>query len=168
MRLMKGCTRLVILTETVAIKIALPFRPFAPFGIILRAFLKGELRGKLKKYNGNLIRLAVRVATIAGIDANRREIRLSREHPEYPIAPVLRSYLWGFVIVMVRGEPIEELSEPWGGKISLPAHLQESDLFYHRNTCHIEGKFYFIDYGSPTADEVLSLLFGKHGQKFVT
>lgn len=159
MHITQGCTRIVILTRTQAIKIALPLRPFAPFVILLRHFLRGDLQGKLQKHNGNLIRLALRIVTVAGISANRREMRISREHPEHPIAPVLRSYLWGLVIVMARGEPIEEPSEPWSGRCSLPFHLQESDIFNHPNTCRFGSDLRLIDYGDPSADEVLPLLF---------
>ncbi len=155
MRFKQGCTRLVILTETMAIKIALPLRPFLPFFILAREFLTGELRGKLKKHNGNLIRLAIRIATIGGIDANRREMRIYREHPEYPIAPILRSYLWGFVIVMVRGEPVENLLSSWGHRSSLPLRLRDSDIFYVANVCRFGTELRFVDYGDPSADEVL-------------
>ena len=155
MRLKQGCTRLVILTETMAIKIALPFRPFLPFFILVREFFKGELQGKLKKHNGNLIRLAIRVATIGGIDANRREMRIYREHPEYPIAPILRSYLRGFVIVMPRGEPVGDVSDSWGRQSLLPLRLRDSDIFYATNVCRFGNELRFVDYGDPSADEVL-------------
>jgi hypothetical protein len=112
MRFRSGCTRLVILTETVAIKIALPFSgPFMICKAVLRAFLRGELRAKLKKHEGNLARLAARVVTIAGIQSNRREMRISREHPEYPIAPVLKSYFWGFIIPICSIRTISVASE---------------------------------------------------------
>lgn len=162
MRLTKGTTRLVILTKTLAIKIAFPFRPFAPVAMVVRALRKGDLREKLKKNSGNLARVTARSVAISSIDANRREIRISREHPEYPIALVLRSYLWGFVIVMTRGEPIENSSNPWGDRqCLLPMRLQESDLFLPCNTCRIEENLRFVDYGSPLTDEILPLLFGR-------
>lgn len=167
MRFKKGCTRWVILTATEAFKIALPFRPFVPIRIVFDSFLKGELRGKLKKHNGSLIRTALRFATIAGIEANRREMRITREHPEYPIAPVLRSYLWGFVIVMARGEPIEELPKSWGDKFSLPDYLHETDLFYLSNICRVGGELRLIDYGDPSADLVLPMLFGGRNQAVI-
>ncbi|MFA6077707.1 MAG: hypothetical protein WC724_01670 [Candidatus Paceibacterota bacterium] len=161
MRFTQGCTRLVILTETIAIKIALPFRPFIPFIIVIQAILRGDLKRKLEKHNGNLLKVLVRCMTIAGIDANRREMRISTMYPEYPIARVLRSYLWGFVIVMTKGEQIAESLEPWViNQLSLPDHLQKSDLFKNDNTCCIDGRFHFVDYGDPSADEVLPLLFG--------
>ena len=159
MHITQGCTRIVILTRVLAIKIALPLRPLAPFTILLRHFLRGDLQGKLRKHDGNLIRFALRIMTTAGIEANRREIRISREHPEYPVAPVLRSYLWGFVIVMARGEPIEKSSEPWSSRRPLPFHLQESDIFYPHNTCRFGSALRLIDYGDPSAEEVLPLLF---------
>jgi len=134
--------------------------------IVLKAFKRGALRRKLQIHRGNLIWNAVRAATIGGIDSNRREIRISREHPEYPIAPVLRSYLWGFVIVMARGEPIDESFTLWDNRFSLPDHLQESDLFYNHNTCRFGSALRFIDYGDPTAEEVLPLLFGESNKRF--
>lgn len=161
MHVKAGCTRVVILTETTAIKIAVPLSgPFLMLRIVLSALLKGELRAKLKKHEGNLTRLALRTGTIGGIESNRREIRISREHPEYPIAPVLRSYLGGFVIVMARGEPVDDVPNSWNRKSSLPIRLQDTDLFYSQNIGRIKGKLSFIDYGDPTADEVLPLLFG--------
>lgn len=160
MQIKAGCTRVVILTQTSAIKIALPFSgPFITLKIVLKALLKGELLAKLKKHSGNLTQLAVRVSTIGGIDSNRREIRISREHPEYPIAPVLRSYLWGIVIVMQRGEPVEELPELWNSQFSLPARFQHTDLFLPNNLGRIGGKLRFIDYGDSSADEILPLFF---------
>lgn len=158
MRIVNGCTRLVVLTKTKAIKIAFPLSPLAPFRIVLQAWWKGELGRKTQAYRGDLIRIALRVATIGGIDSNRRELRLSREHPEYPIAPVLRSYLWGYVIVMARGDPIEENCKPWTVRVQLPAKLQESDVFCSRNTCRIEGVLRLVDYGDPSAEEVLPFL----------
>ena len=159
MHIKQGCTRLVILTETLAIKIALPLRPFLPFFILAREFLNGGLKKKVKKHNGNLIRLAIRIATIGGIDANRREMRIYREHPEYPIASVLRSYVWGFVIVMPRGEPIKDLSESWGNQALLPPRLRDSDVFYSANVCRFGNELRFIDYGDPSADEVLPAFY---------
>lgn len=167
MHITQGCTRIVILTRTLAIKIALPLRPLAPFTILLHHFLRGDLQGKLRKHDGNLVRLALRIMTTAGIEANRREIRISREHPEYPVAPVLRSYLWGFVIVMARGEPIEKSSEPWSGQRLLPFHLRESDIFYPHNTCRFGSAFRLVDYGDPSADELLPLLFDEPSKGFV-
>lgn len=157
MRIEQGCTRLVILTETAAIKVALPFRPFLPLFILAREFFNGGLRGKLKKHNGNLIRLAIRVATFGGIAANRREMRIYREHPEYPVAPILRSYLGGFVIVMARGEAVGTVPDPWGNRASLPSRLRDSDFFYARNVCRFGNELRLIDYGDPSADEILPL-----------
>lgn len=152
---------MVILTETTAIKIALPLSGvFLMLRIILGALLKGELWAKLKKHEGNLTRLAVRTGTIGGIESNRREMRIFREHPDYPIAPVLRSYLGGVVIVMARGEPVDDVPQHWNRQPSLPARLQDTDLFYSQNVGRINGRLNFIDYGDPTADEVLPLLFG--------
>ncbi len=160
MRIKNGCTRMVILTKTSAIKIAFPLRPFRPFGIILENLLSGELRGKLGKHHGNLLQLLVRIVTFGGIDANRRELRLSREHPEYPIMPVMRSYLGGFVIVMARGEPHEQPGDQWGSRVALPSHLRDADLFYTCNSGWYDGRLRFFDYGDPTAEEILPLLCG--------
>lgn len=162
MRFRQGCTRLVILTETMAIKVALPFRPFLPLFIFFRELLKGELRGKLRRYRGNLIRLAVWSATVGGIVANRREMRISREHPEYPIAPVLRSYLWGFIIVMGRGEPAGDVPDSKWRVGFLPARLRESDMFYPTNWGIFGNKLLFVDYGDPSADEILAALATNH------
>ena len=162
MRFEQGCTRIVVLTETMAIKIALPFRPFLPIFILIREFFRGELQRKLKKHRGNLVWFAIRVATIGGIVANRREMRISREHPEYPIAPVLRAYFWGFIIVMPRGESDGRVLDSLCHWESLPAHVKESDLFSPANRCRFGNRFLFIDYGDPSADEALAAFAANH------
>lgn len=154
-----GCTRVVILYNTIAIKIALPFRPLAPLFIIFNEIMKGTLRNKLNKYEGGIFQIVMRVVFTGGVDSNRREIRISQEHPEYPIARVLRSYLGGYIIVMIRGEEIKMSYCPWDIDGSLPKNIRESDLFYPRNSCRIGKKYYFVDYGDPSAEEILQLLF---------
>lgn len=161
-----GCTRIVVLTETVAIKIALPmFSSLMTIWIVIDAFIKGELSAKLKKYEGNILRIAVRVLTNVSIDANRREIRISREHPEYPIASVLRSYLWGMVIVMRRAESVKSLPDSWENQLSFQKLFPQSDLLNPKNVGLINGRLCIIDYGNPTADEILAILFRKHSGK---
>lgn len=161
-----GCTRVVILTEEVAIKIALPmFSSLMTVWITFDAFIKGELLAKLKKYEGNLLRIAVRVLTNASIDANRREIQISREHPEYPIAPVLRSYFRGMVIVMQRAEPVKTLPDSWENQLSFQKLFPQSDLLSPKNVGLIDGRLCVIDYGNPTADEILAALFERHRDK---
>lgn len=161
-----GCTRVVILTETAAIKIALPlFSLFMTIWVALGALVRGELSVKLKKYEGNIFRIAVRVLTTGSIDANRREMRIYREHPEYPIAPVLNSYLRGMIIVMQRAEPIKSLPDSWSSQLLFQKRFPQSDVLSTKNIGLIDGKLCVIDYGNPSADEVLSALFEKHRDK---
>lgn len=161
-----GCTRVVILTETVAIKIALPmFSSLMTIWIAIESLVKGELFLKLKKYEGNILRITARVLTNVSIDANRREIRISREHPEYPIAPVLRSYFWETIIVMQRAEPVKNLPASWNNQLSFQKRFPQSDLLSVKNVGLIDGKLCVIDYGNPTADEILAVLFEMHRDK---
>lgn len=160
MRITAGCTRLVILTETAAIKIAIPANPLLPFFLALRALLQGELRQKLRKHRGGLIRFTARVVTNSGISANRREIRLSKKYAGFPIAPVLASYCWGAVIVMLRGEHVRRLPHEWDARMRLPAALRITDLFEIKNAGRFGEEIRFIDYGHPTAESILPFLFG--------
>lgn len=161
-----GCTRVVVITETVAIKIALPlFSLFMTIWVALGTLIKGELSAKLKKYEGNILRITARVLTNVSIDANRREIRISREHPEYPIAPVLRSYFRGMVIVMQRAEPVKSLPASWNNQLSFQTLFPQSDVLSVKNVGLIDGRLCVIDYGNPTADEILAALFERHRDK---
>lgn len=154
-----GYTRVVILINDVVIKVAFPFRPFVLFYLVYNEIMKGTLCSKLKKYEGDILNRIIRTVFTGGIDANRREIRISREHPEYPIAHVLQSHLGGFILVMTRGESIEEKDiKPWKLLCLLPKHIREADLFYPRNGCRIAGTYLFCDYGDPSAEEILPLL----------
>ncbi len=153
-----GCTRTVFLTETRAIKVAVCFGPLQPVLVVIREAYRGSLLAKLRKYKGNLTRIAIRSATLGGLDANRREARMYREHPEYPIAPVLRSYLWGFVIVMARGGCSGEGSTLRARSGTLPQRFREADIFYPENMGVFDGESKFLDYGDPGAEEILTAL----------
>ena len=63
---------------------------------------------------------------------------------------------------MQRGESVKELPEPWCTQFSSLACLPQTDLFHPNNIGYIGGKLHFIDYGDPSADEILPLLFGEH------
>ncbi|MDD3531183.1 MAG: hypothetical protein PHV99_01130 [Candidatus Pacebacteria bacterium] len=144
----------------VVVKIAFPIRPLVPFYILLRAHSEGMLKQRFKKYEGSLIKTILETL-FGGIIANRREVQISREHPEYPIAPVIGCYVWGFVIVMLRGEPIghpDAMRDLLKEQPLLPPHLQRSDLFNDCNVCTFDGRVRFVDYGDPLASEVLPLL----------
>lgn len=83
---------------------------------------------------------------------------MSREHPEYPIAHVLRSYLSGYILVMPRGEDLEESWVPKEAVPALSKELLESDFFYPRNSCRFGEKVLFVDYGDPSAEGILQML----------
>lgn len=159
MRVTHGCTRIVILTEHLAIKIAFPFRPFQPAVIFIRRLFDGTLIEKFREKRGQMLRHALRIVTVSGIQANRQEIRLARSYPNYPLAPVLRSYLFGLIIVMPRGEALKYMPRGWDRRAELPADL-ETDLFNLEHVCKFGKQCRFVDFGHPSAESVLNMLYG--------
>ena len=153
-----GYTRIVILTDTKAIKIARVGRGIAelPFQAIRSLLDPAWFRQKVEERGGKPARavlIQLRRVFRTGVACNRQEHRLYAEHPELPLAPVCGIYLGGLVLVMERGEPVSaDESAPLRGQ-----YAAWGDLGEPRHTCRIRGKLCLIDYGHPLAPEALSL-----------
>ncbi|MDE1966088.1 MAG: hypothetical protein KGI41_02515 [Patescibacteria group bacterium] len=164
MKVSAGYTRYVVLTKHKAIKIprvigllriiAIPLRTLheGGRGLLMR---KLTMDGRMHAVEG-VWRYAVRL-WVDGFGANRRERELYAAHPELPIAPVMRTYLGGLILVMPRGEPLADgeycpFTEP-------PDGIDTEDLFLPQNVCRFGKEFRFVDYGTPGAQRILTFLF---------
>ena len=151
MQVRAGQTRLVLLVGSWAIKMArirlLPtvWRLMrAPFRF---AWFKARLLAAVANPTG------ARAATGAylldevfgGIRANWQEERLSREHPEWPLAPVVTTLLWGMILVMRRGEPIPHATS----EVLRAAYASDYDLSRPEHVCLLAGRLVYVDYGNP-------------------
>lgn len=162
MRVTYGCTRLVILTETRAIKIAIPFEPLLPLFSAIRAVREGKFLLKMKKYQGRVLREIARQATTSGIQCNRQEIRLSQKYPDCRlIAPVLKWYLAGLVVVMPRGQALHEYPPGWFWfREMVPKSIPENDFFAEHNLAQFGTEVRSIDYGGLYAEQILEYFVG--------
>ncbi len=155
----------MILTDTLAIKIARVYQPLNPLFTFIRLLRTGTFWEKFRKYEGRVLKEVARRVTHSGLASNRQEMRLAKQYPHYPIAPVLRSYLRGLVIVMPRGQALTVLPAEWDRRHLLPKTLPETDLFETYHTCRINGTLTFVDYAHPDAEPVLNFLFGTKNRR---
>jgi len=158
MPLAHGATRLVILTKNHAIKIA-RIRPLGVAMMAVRAFLQPHrMRTAVKDSKLEALPLWRRYLWLAfyigvgGVLANRQEVRLYRDYPELPLAPVVGSYLWGFIIVMLRGEPTTQEEA-----LPLCNQYDHMDLDLPRHIFKFSDGLRYVDYGHPKVPEALGL-----------
>lgn len=158
-----GSTRAALLIGNRAIKISRIniFRP------ILQAFkmclpVHADWReNRMAKYSaGRSVVQALREylisSVIPGFRASRQEYRLSRTHPEQPLAYVHGIYLWGFVLVMERGTPVPAFaSEILRSRVR--EHGGDCDLDQPKHVCAFVDGLRFIDYGHPDAPRLLGI-----------
>lgn len=149
MRITSGATRLVILTDDWAIKLP-KFRIWRLFLQLCRGLFDWKwLTSKMEGDSGAAAVLANHAFNhfFAGLMANRQENRLYRDHPGLPIAPVRGMYLFGLVLVMVRGEAVSPaLSARFRAQ-----YAAWGDLGEPHHACHVRGELCLIDYGHPLA-----------------
>ncbi|HEV7121254.1 MAG TPA: hypothetical protein VGN56_00350 [Candidatus Paceibacterota bacterium] len=159
MRLAKGTTRFVILARRHAIKIARP-----RITHMLKRILSIPVRWKVtadrrvlfqsgEAVTGHGVAARLRHFFLSGLAANRQEYRLSREHPELPIAPVHGLYLFGIVLVMARGERVEERASE---RFRAPYHAT-ADLHSAAHVCRFSDRLLFVDYGHPDVPSAFGL-----------
>lgn len=156
MRLCCGTTRLVLLFGPFAIKIA-RVRTIALIPALIRTLRRGDLEERVVMYGTHPMKVLWGVM-MAGFYGNLQEYRLYRDHPEYPIAPVLRCYLRGFIIVMSRGQLQAEISKKLAAERK-PVSRIGDDVFEKRHWYLIGGEPRLIDYGGPNAPQSLAACF---------
>lgn len=156
MRITRGNTRTVILTDKYAIK-------FARFGILrllrklVRACLDPQWRAEKIELmsdpkNESLIP-KVRRMFFHGHRANQQEHELWSAHPELPLAPVLGLYLGGFVLIMARGQDVpHDVSASFRDRFG-----DQGDLGRACQVCMFSDGLRYVDYGHPTAVAVLTV-----------
>ncbi len=93
----------------------------------------------------------------SGVVSNRLEQGLYHTHPELPLAPVLRMYLGGLILVMERGEDVPaEHSANFRAQFS-----DDTDLVYPYHVCRFGTELRFIDYGNSDAQAALLATYWK-------
>lgn len=151
-----GCTRRVILVGDKAIKIS-RLGLTRMVRILVRGLRKPARARKiaLKRHAHALgsVWHCVLDVLFGGVLANRREYLLYREHPELPLAPVRAMYLWGAVVVMDRGTPVDRTES-----VAFRNRFRKfGDLRRAIHTCRVNGKLALIDYGHPAARQALGV-----------
>lgn len=160
MRITHGATRIVILTGDKAVKVARTGIMSLLYQAIARITRPAWFREMSIVHGGTaqpsiliIIRHAFRIIA-RGIRANRQEYRISKKHPELPIAPVHNMYLWGLVLVMARGDPVSarassKLRRQYGAF---------GDLQFPKQVCRVKNRVCYVDYGHPTAPEAFGVI----------
>jgi hypothetical protein len=147
----EGRTRITILVGSIAIKI-----PRVRFPNIFRhvRMIAGNDRSaseKIEKYTTKrsipkaLIRYLL-TNSVPGLLANRQEHEFWHSHPEWPIAPILGMYLHGCILIMARGDPVQQ-----DKCNALCTKYPGADLQHPYHVCMVRGQLKYVDYGHPDA-----------------
>ena len=158
MRIAIGSTRIVILTNNYAIKIA-RFRFVRPIVQLVRHFINGEVKKRLQKFDANPVAGGLKYL-FAGVRANQTEWYVYNTLKLDILAPTLWS-MRGFINIQRRGETVSMLQMRAHviHRLLILHPIQDSDVFQTCQFCKIKKRVVLADYGRM--DLIPALLFYK-------
>ena len=150
-----GSTRLVLLSDTKAIKIA-RIRPIGTIFKIISITLSRKSRNRFKvKYDKNISRGLVKYL-FAGIDANRLEFSTWENWQSDKLAPVIGIYLYGLVVIQKRLQSISVIDLEYKHPFPELAKVEKIEM---NTPCQYgadqNGIIYLLDYGSKLTTQAI-------------
>ncbi len=158
MRITFGSTRMVILTDAYAIKIA-RFRLVRPILQLIRHLINGEVKTRLQKFDKDPVTGGFKYL-LAGVRANQTEWHVYNTLKLDILAPTLWSF-HGLINVQRRGTPVSvrEMSAHVIHRLLFINPIDDSDVFQTCQFCKIQKRVVLLDYGRM--DLIPALLFYK-------
>lgn len=155
-----GCTRIVILTEKCAIKIArFPFVHLVQKGMAF-IFSPGK-RSVLNEKHGNMPITAFKNRVFAGVKANRNEYRYSASHDDPRVMPVVKQLFGGLVIIQQKGTPVSprEIDKEGLAIAGQDHELERADQFCRNPATR---QVVIIDFGEESTIKLLESTLAFH------
>lgn len=146
MRIAIGKTRIVILTDTYAIKIA-RFRFVRPLVQLVRHLIKGEVKKRLQKFDADPVVGGYKYL-FAGVRANLTEWYVYDALHLDILAPTLWSFK-GIVNLQRRGRPVTEaqLRTHIMRRLLFLYPVEDDDTMHPHQFCKIDRRVVLADYG---------------------
>lgn len=151
-----GMSRIVFVFKDVAVKF-----PWINFIVVLRSYFKhkknGVAKAKLTRFHKNKMVAAVILLGYI-FCSNRREYLYWKRHPDDNfIHPVLKSYLYGFIIVQQRAAVCNASQPQWKKFVSniQKIGVDNIGLLQPENFGILQGELKLLDYGSDLTQNVL-------------
>lgn len=155
----QGLSRLVFICGDYAVKI-----PWINFILLVKIFLKyrneGIFNEKANRYGKNKI-VTIPIYILHILSSNRREyLYFKKNKNEESLLPVIKSFLFGYIIIQPRGNVFSHSNPRWIKfvKIIIKRGVKEIDLIKPENFCEFNGLIMLLDYGGDRTQEILDLL----------
>lgn len=152
MRLRCGHTRLVLLTNRYAIKIA-RIRPCRIVQRFFELYRQKRVSEKLHSYSRNRAVGAMRYV-FAGFICNLQERRLYEKYPALPLAPTWWTFV-GLINIQQRADPVTQ--EQWQHERFNNSTIASFADASAKNVGWLDGKLVIIDYGHQDAPNCIAM-----------
>jgi hypothetical protein len=145
MKIKTGSTRIVFLVDNFAIKIAKPRFVRLLFRILSFYFVSKRSRDGYHKTYGKLSFYSFKKYALYNFYANLNEYNYSKKANDPDVMPVIKKYLFGWIIIQRRGEdPKKDFVNPFR---KIKEIKLSSETIGSHQYCFLDGKWLIVDYG---------------------
>jgi hypothetical protein len=148
MKIKTGRTRIVFLVDNFAIKIAKPRFIRLLFRMLSFYFVSQRSRDGYYKTYGRPSFQSFKKYALCSFYANLNEYNYSKKFNDPDIMPVIKKYLFGWIIIQYKGEDVKNnFVNPFGKIKDIELSPETTGLHQY---CFLNGKYLIVDYGDDS------------------